>query len=491
MAPSATNESNGTNGTFKIQFETFSNIVNGKATPTSKTRHGINPANKKANIEVPVATQKDVDDAVAAAKVAFQSWSRTSIGERREKVVAYAAALKAHTAEFAKLLTTEQGKPLSHATHEVEASAHFLDGIARLELDDEVLEENEDRKVITRHTPLGVVAAIVPWNFPVHLACGKIASALLTGNCIIIKPSPFTPYCGLKLAELGQKFFPPGVFQALSGDDNLGPMLTAHPGIDKISFTGSTATGKRVMESASKTLKRVTLELGGKDPAIVCKSVNIAETAPKIATFSFLNSGQICVAVKRVYIHKDIYDKFRDAMVAHVKTLTMGDGMEEGNFLGPLQNSMQYEIVKAFFNDIEKEGQKVAVGGTLPQSNAKGYFIEPTIIDSPKEDSRLVVEEPFGPILPILLWSDEEDVIDRANNTTMGLGASVWSNDLDEAERIAKRLEAGSVWVNAHADIDPRFPFGGHKQSGLGSEWGVSGLKAYTNSQTVYLKKRV
>jgi len=309
----------------------------------------------------------------------------------------------------------------------------------------------------------------------------------LTGNCIIVKPSPFTPYCGLKLVELAQKFFPAGVVQALSGGDELGPWLTAHAGVDKISFTGSTATGKKVLESASKTLKRVTLELGGKDPAVICKSVDIAATAPKIATFAFLNSGQICVALKRIYIHEDIYDEFRDAMVEYTKTLKVGDGMDDGVFLGPIQNSMQYDRVQGFFDDIEKQGQKVAVGGKVKDSG--GYFINPTIIDNPKEDSRLVVEEPFGPILPIMSWKDEEDVIDRANNTRMGLGASVWSNDLEEADRIARRLDAGSVWVNAHLEVDPKFAFGGHKESGIGSEYGVGGLKAFCNVQTLHIKK--
>jgi len=300
--------------------------------------------------------------------------------------------------------------------------------------------------------------------------------------------SPFTPYCGIKLVELAQKFFPPGVVQVLSGDDNLGPWLTAHADIDKISFTGSTATGKKVMESASKTLKRVTLELGGKDPAIVCKSVNIAEVAPKIATLAFLNSGQICIALKRIYIHESIYDEFRDAIVAYTKTLKVGDGTEEGVFLGPIQNAMQYERVQGFFDDVEKQGQKVAVGGKVPDS--AGYFINPTIIDNPAEDSRIVVEEPFGPILPIMKWSDEEEVIQRANNTKMGLGASVWSSDLDEAARIARRIDAGSVWVNAHLEVDPKFAFGGHKESGLGSEWGVAGMKAFCNIQTLYIKKK-
>ncbi|KAH8598225.1 aldehyde dehydrogenase [Bisporella sp. PMI_857] len=486
MAPSATE--NVANGSGKIPFDTFQNVINGKLVDTEKTRTGINPANKKANAPVPVSTEKDVDDAVKAAKAAFKIWSRTTKEERKKSILGFSAALKQHREEFAQLLTKEQGKPLAMAQSELDSASYWLDTTANLELPDVTEEETDERKVITRYTPLGVVAGIVPWNYPIQLAIGKIAPALVTGNTIIIKPSPFTPYCDIKLIELAQKFFPPGVIQVLSGDDNLGPWLTAHPGIDKISFTGSTATGKKVMESASKTLKRVTLELGGKDPAIICKSVDIASVAPLIATFAFLNSGQICLALKRIYIHESIYNEFRDAMVAFAKGLKVGDGTEEGVFLGPIQNSMQYERVQTFFDDIEKQGQKVALGGKVPDSG--GYFITPTIIDNPASTSKLWVEEPFGPILPIQPWSDEEDVIERANDTLMGLGASVWSSDLDEAARIAERLDAGNVWVNAHLELDPKFAFGGHKESGIGSEWGISGLKAFCNIQTLYLKKK-
>ncbi|TVY38532.1 putative aldehyde dehydrogenase [Lachnellula subtilissima] len=485
--PSATNGSNGS--AQKVTFDTFQNVINGKLVSSSQTRHGINPATKKALPDVPVATQQDVDAAVKAARDAFPGWSKTSIEDRRAALLKFAEAFKAQSEDFGKLLTTEQGKPLQFGSSEVDAGYHWLTSIANLDMPEEILEDNEDRKVIIRYTPLGVAVAIVPWNFPVQLAMGKIVGALLTGNTLIFKPSPFTPYCGLKIAELAQSFLPPGVLQALSGDDNLGPWLTSHPGVDKISFTGSTATGKKVMESASKTLKRITLELGGNDAAIVCKSVDIKSVAPQIATLAFLNSGQICLCLKRIYIHSSIYDEFRDAMVAHTSTLKVGEGTKEGVFLGPIQNSMQYEKVQTFFDDVEKQGHKVAVGGKTADSN--GYFINPTIIDNPKDDSKIVTEEPFGPIIPILKWTDEEEVIARANNTKMGLGASVWSSDLTEAERIAKNLEAGSVWVNAHMDLSPLVPFGGQKESGIGWEWGASGLKHFCNSQSLFFKKKV
>jgi len=469
-------------------FSGFYNTINGKLTTTEKTRHGINPATGKANPEVPVSTQKDVDDAVAAAKEAFKTWSKTPYAQRKEAVLAFADGLEQYVPEFGKLLTQEQGKPNQFAVGEINTGVHWLRALSKIELKEEIVEEDDSKQVIVRYTPLGVTVGIVPWNFPVHLACGKIAPSVLTGNPIIIKPSPFTPYCDLKLGELAQRYFPPGVIQVLSGDDHLGPWLTAHPGPDKISFTGSTFTGKKVMESAAKTLKRVTLELGGKDPAIICKDIDVEAVAQKIATLAFLNSGQICLAIKRIYVHESIHDQFRDAMVAFTKQLKVGEGNEEGVFLGPIQNSMQYEKVKTFFSDIEKENWTVAVGGK--NEDKPGYFITPTIIDKPADDSRIATEEPFGPIVPLMTWTDEADVISRANNTKMGLGASVWSNDLTEASRIARELDAGSVWVNTHLELDPNAPFGGHKESGVGYEWGVGGLKSFCNAQSLYLKKK-
>ncbi|PGH19834.1 hypothetical protein AJ80_03751 [Polytolypa hystricis UAMH7299] len=474
-------------------FSRYYNTINGKPTSTKEVRQGINPATAQPNPDVPVSTPQDVEDAVAAGKAAFKKWASTPYVERKKAILAFADGIEQHLHDFAKLLSKEQGKPIQFAVGEVHSAIDCLRSTTKFELQEEVVTEDDEKKTILRHTPLGVAVGIVPWNFPISLACGKIAPAVLTGNVIIIKPSPFTPYCGLKLVELAQRFFPPGVIQVLSGDDNLGPWLTAHPGPDKISFTGSTATGKKVMESAAKTLKRVTLELGGKDPAIICKDVDIEAVAPKIATLAFLNSGQICIAIKRIYVHSSIYEEFRAAMIKFAQTLKVGPGNEDGVFMGPIQNAMQFEKVKTFFADIEKEQWNVALGGgngtCVDNAKQGGYFITPTIIDRPADDSRIVTEEPFGPIVPLMTWSDEADVIERANNTHLGLGASVWSNDLDQASRIARQLDAGSVWVNTHLEIDMAAAFGGHKQSGIGHECGIGGLKAYCNTQTLYLKK--
>lgn len=366
-------------------------------------------------------------------------------------------------------------------------SGTWIRELSSIEITTNVIEETDDRKIIQRHTPIGVVGAIVPWNFPILLAVSKIASAVYTGNTVIVKPSPFTPYCDLKLAELATQFFPPGVIQCLSGDDTLGPMITEHADIDKISFTGSIITGKRVMASCAKTLKRVTLELGGNDPAIICDDVDIDTIIPKIGILSYLCSAQICMMIKRLYVHENIYDEFLNKLVTFVKSLKVGDGTEEDTFFGPVQNKMQFEKAKDLFSTLSTENLKAALGGSI--ENSSGYYIHPTIVDNPPEGSRVVQEEAFAPILPVLKWSDEDDVIQRANALKTGLGSSVWSKDFDRATRIADQLQSGSVWVNSHFDVSPTAPMGGHKESGIGVEWGLTGLLGYCNSQTQWLKK--
>ncbi|KAI8187468.1 putative aldehyde dehydrogenase [Colletotrichum sp. SAR 10_66] len=477
------------NGTSKLDFTKFYNVINGKLETTPKTRHGLNPSTLEALAEVPLSTAEDVDRAVQAARAAQEAWAETPYEERKKAVAKLGDLMEENLNEFAVMLSKEQGKPIGFAQFEIsEAIKHFR-GVPTLPFPEEVVSDDPDRRVITRYVPLGVAVGIVPWNFPILLAVGKICPALITGNAFILKPSPFTPYCDLKIVELAQQVFPPGVFQALSGDDNLGPWLTSHPGVDKVSFTGSTATGKRVMESCAKTLKRVTLELGGNDAAIVLPDVDIKAVAPKIVTLALYNSGQVCIAIKRIYIHESIYDELLTEMANVVNSFPVGDGQKEGTMLGPVQNQMQFERVKDLLKDIEEQKHKLAAGSTAPASNGKGYFITPTMVDNPPDNSRIVVEEPFGPVFPVLKWSDEKEVIQRANNTDMGLGASVWSKDLEKAQAIAKKLKAGNVWINTHLELQYDAPFGGHKQSGIGYEYGAGGLKAYCNAQSMFITK--
>ncbi|KAK4194298.1 mitochondrial aldehyde dehydrogenase 5 [Triangularia verruculosa] len=467
------------------------NIINGEFVPTPTTRHSIDPATGEPLYEVPVARKEDLDAAVGHARTAFKTWGKTTHAERAKLVSAFADAMEANLDSIAKLQTMEQGKPLGLAETEVKMTVQWFRTFATMELSDEVLDDTEERTIYSTRVPLGVVGAIVPWNWPILLGFGKVGPALMTGNTVIMKPSPYTPYCNLKLGELAMSIFPPGVFQVLSGDDNLGPWVTEHPGINMISFTGSIATGKRVAASCAKTLKRYVLELGGNDAAIVCDDVDIEKCLPKIATLAFLNSGQICMLAKRIYVHEKIYDKFRDAMVEFTKNnVKTGGGFEPDVMVGPVQNKMQFELVKELYAQIEKCGWKAALEGKVRETS-KGYFIEPAIIDNPPEDSRIVVEEPFGPIVPLMKWSSDEEVIDRANALETGLGASVWSKDLVRAEKMARQINAGSVWVNSHFDVAPNVPFGGHKESGVGVEWGIEGFKQFTNSRSVWVWKKV
>ena len=388
------------------------------------------------------------------------------------------------------------------------AAGWFAHGLS-LDIPEERIEDDE-KVMLTRYTPLGVVGAICPWNFPIILSVGKIVPALLTGNTIIVKPSPFTPYTTLKVVEIAQEIFEPGVLQAIGGDDKLGPMLTAHPDIAKISFTGSIATGKKIMAACAGTLKRVTLELGGNDASIVLPDVDVKKVAPELVMGAFQNSGQVCVATKRIYIHQDIYDEMLAEMVNFTKTIKTG-APSTGAFLGPIQNQMQvsgwhlmvpsaediadvklapqYEKVKTFFEDTKSKGYKFAVGDS-EVAPGKGFFVQPTIIDNPPNDSKIITEEPFGPIVPTQPWSDEEEVIKRANNSNAGLGACVWGKDVERAERIGKRLQAGSVFINSWEKPTPQAYFSGHKESGIGGEWGKEGLKAYCNAHVLHTYKQ-
>jgi len=424
---------------------------------------------------------------VEAGQKAFTTWSQTPIEKRKELMLKLVDLWAGYEEEFTDLLCKEAGKPRVFAKNEVSGVKDMLSHHASLNLPVDKFEDDE-KVVTTRFIPLGVVGAICPWNFPLILSAGKIAPSLLTGCTIIVKPSPFTPYTALKLVELAQEIFPPGVIQAIGGGDDLGPMIVDHPGIAKISFTGSIATGKKIMANCAKTLKRITLELGGNDPCIIFPDVDIDKIVPKVLMGSFFNTAQVCVAIKRVYIHESIYEEFVQKMVAHAKTLKVGASDESDVVLGPIQNEMQYEKVKTFFADTKKNGYKFAYGEPEIQPS-KGFFIQPAIIDNPPNDSKIVQEEPFGPILPVQPWSDLDEVIHRANDTNTGLGASIWTKDMAKADEVSRRLQAGNVFVNSSVQPIPQAFFSGHKESGLGGEWGNTGVLAYCNAHATHVYK--
>lgn len=466
----------------------FTATIDGQPVRTKAQLDIINPATEQLVAEAPDCGEVELNAAVDAATRAFPKWRATPIAERQRMVKALGDAIVAEKDALMRLLTSEQGKPHADAIGDVVGAAMWCKVYGDMDLPVEVAEDSDERRIEVRRTPIGVVGALSPWNFPVILAMLKSAPALVAGNTVILKPSPFTPLTTLRIGELAREIFPAGVFNVISGGDALGPLMTAHPGIGKISFTGSTATGRKVMESASAGLKRVTLELGGNDAAIVLPDVDVETVAKQVFAAAFGNSGQVCVAVKRLYVHTDIYDRFAVALTELVRAARVGDGSEQGTRFGPMQNSQQFARVKELIADAHAHGHKFLIGGD--EMDRPGYFVPLSLIDNPPENSRIVQEEQFGPILPLLKWSDVDDVIARANATEYGLGGQVWSGDPERALEIGSMLDTGNVFVNQGQTIVPHAPFGGHKSSGIGSESALDGLLAYTNAQTVILNKR-
>jgi acyl-CoA reductase-like NAD-dependent aldehyde dehydrogenase len=399
-------------------------------------------------------------------------------------ICAFADRITAAAEELAPLLSREHGKPIDQARLELGVSGHHMKQLASLDLPDALLRDDERGRVELRYHPLGVVGAIAPWNFPVALAMHKVAQALYTGNTLVLKPSPYTPLTTLAVARMAADIFPAGVFNVLAGGNELGAWMTAHPDIDKISFTGSVATGKKVMESAAGTLKRITLELGGNDPALVLDDADLDAAAAGIARSGFFNCGQICMAIKRVYVAESMRDTLVEKLVEKVRAIKVGPGDRPGVDMGPIQNRVQYEKVKAYLEDaVARPEAQVVTGGSV--LGGEGYFVEPTIILGLGEDVPLVREEQFGPVLPILTFASVDDAVLRANDTRFGLGASVWSRDEARAREVAGRLMAGTVWINAHGRNESDVPFGGMKESGYGREHGVLGIRAYQELQVV------
>lgn len=461
---------------------TVSMLINGELVDGDGRVDVINPAVGAPFAEAPVASERQLDDAVAAAKAAFPAWSATPLAEREARLHAAGAVLEAHADELARILTQEQGKPLANALREVRGAAATLKRASGASLADRIAEDGDGRRIVYRHRPLGVVAAIVAWNFPLSMMATKIAAALVAGNTVVAKPAPTTPLTTLRAANLLKDAFPAGVLNVLGDDGSVGPMLTAHPDVRKITFTGSTATGRNVLANAAPALKRVTLELGGNDAALVLDDVEPRAVAAGLFNGAFGNSGQICVAIKRAYVPDAIYDAVCDELASLCEGAIVGDGLEQGTQFGPLQNIGQYERVKGLLDDAAQHGTVLGDKGPLPP---QGYFIRPQIVRDISDGTRLVDEEQFGPVLPVIRYHDAEDALARANASSYALGGSVWSSDPERAQTYAERMESGSVWINRHPDLAHHIPFAGAKQSGLGVEMGDEGLAEFTQLQVI------
>ena len=464
----------------------FVMTIGGRTAAAVESFGVVNPATGEVFAHAPECSAEQLDAAFAAAAAAQRGW-RADEANRRATLLAMADVLLASSGVLAPVLTAEQGKPLGDADIEVFASAIWCQYFAALETPPQVIQDDGEARVEVVRRPIGVVGAITPWNFPLALAFWKIAPALLAGNTLVLKPSPFTPLATLKVAELLSDVVPPGVLNVVSGGDQLGAWMTSHRVPRKISFTGSIETGKKVALSAAPDLKRLTLELGGNDPAIVLDDADPGVVAKAIFAGAFNNNGQVCSAIKRVYVPESLYDQVVDGLVAQASAVKVGDGTEAGTKLGPINNAPQFERVKELVDDAVSHGATAAAGGRPIER--PGYFFEPTILSDVTDGTRIVDEEQFGPALPVIAYRDIDDVVERANATHFGLSGSVWGTDGDRASEVAGRLECGTAWVNTHLALAPQQPFGGFKWSGIGVENGPWGLAEFTEIQAVHRSK--
>jgi len=466
----------------------YSLIINGQNVAGARgTFEVLNPANEEVVAQCPQASVEQLDEAVAAAQTCFESWQYSSHDERKKLLHEIADRIEANAAELAQIVVEEQGKPMFLAQAEVGGAVAWTRATAELEMPVEVLEDNDSKRVEVHRKPLGVVGSITPWNWPLMIAVWHIMPAIRSGNTVVSKPSGLTPLNTLRLVEIINEVAPAGLVNVVTGESGIGSGITKHPGIRKIVFTGSTPTGQTIMRGAADNLKRLTLELGGNDAGIVLPDADPSAIAEGIFQTAFLNMGQTCAALKRLYVHDSIYDELCEKLADVAAQQTLGNGLEEGVTFGPVQNRDQFNLVNELVEDARANGARILWGGE--PVDGKGYFYPPTIVADITDGSRLVDEEQFGPVLPVIRYSDVDDAIKRANASEVGLGGSVWSSDSAKAAEIASRLECGTAWINGHAELLPYAPFGGCKMSGFGVEFGQEGLMEYTSAQVLNINK--
>jgi acyl-CoA reductase-like NAD-dependent aldehyde dehydrogenase len=467
----------------------FYNIIDGKRVLTGMTLSIVNPATGVQLATVPDVDHTLLDEAVSAAQRAFSEWRAVPTSQRKVILTSLVNRMNDHADELSVLLTAEQGGPIAIARFYLDLLTKAMGpALMRMELPEIEQEVPYIGHITKRFTPIGVVGAISPWNLPVFLSFTKVLPALLVGNTVVLKPSPFTPLTVLRISDYINELLPPGVFNVVTGGDDLGPWMTSHPGIDLITFTGSTFTGKRVLASAAFTLKRATLELGGNDPGIILADAEPEKIAQALFDSMFVLSGQGCICLKRLYVHEDIYSKVTAALVAIASATKVGDGLDADTQLGPVQNQLQYKRLQSFWEEIERSGAKVLFRGVVP-TNTKGFFFPVTLLDNPPDGAGFVTQEVFGPIRSIFRYKDLDEAIRRANNTSYGLGASVWGSDPVQLRAVASQLDAGTVWINQHAIRHPFVPASAYKESGLGVEFGLEGLQSFCNLQVIAAKQ--
>jgi acyl-CoA reductase-like NAD-dependent aldehyde dehydrogenase len=466
-------------------MKTYPLIVDGQLITTGKMLEVDNPADGSIVGQCPTADLALLDRAVAAARKALPAWSATPDSERVAKLMQIGDLIEKHHAELAELVTREQGKPQNGMGANVEAggTAAWARVTAGLSIPVETIQDDAAGKITIERRPVGVVGSITPWNWPMLIAAWHVMPALRAGCTVVNKPASCTPLSTLRMYELMNSVLPPGVVNCIAGPGVIGDRMSKHPGINKIVFTGSTGTGKSVLAGTVETVKRVTLELGGNDAGIILPGTKIDPLLEKLFWGCFINGGQTCAALKRLYVHESQYEEVASKFADYVAKIPVGNGMDPKSLIGPVTNAAQREVVSSFVEDARKKGARILTGGKMP--SGPGYFYPLTVVADCTDDMLLVKEEQFGPAIPLIKYQTVEEAIARANALDVGLGGSVWGNDVAEATRYAVRLECGTAWVNQHGGLHPLACFGGVKTSGLGTEFNVDGLKEYMTIQTV------